>query len=45
MNRLKQNTITITERQLARHSIGTFIASVCTGLALFRLLQVLGVLI
>ena len=39
------NTITLTEKQLARHSISSFIAGVCTGLALYRLLQLLGVLI
>ena len=42
---MKPKTITLTEKQLARHSISTFIASVCTGLALYRLLQLLGVLI
>ncbi|MDX9988652.1 hypothetical protein [Thiothrix unzii] len=42
---MKPKTITLTEKQLARHSISTFIAGVCTGLALYRLLQLLGVLI
>lgn len=42
---MKPKTITITEKQLARHSIGSFIAGVCTGIGLYRLLQLLGVLI
>ena len=42
---MKPKAITLTEKQLARHSIGSFIAGVCTGLALYRLLQLLGVLI
>lgn len=42
---MKTKTITLTEQQLARHGIGGFIAGVCTGLALYRLLQLLGVLV
>ena len=42
---MKPKAITLTEKQLARPRISCYIAGVCTGLALYRLLQLLGVLI